>query len=63
MPNKDDKAELDPRKDGPLHRKEGPIDAGDRDTHNDSIVQPSGGLRTTKPTPGGEVVPGQGSKM
>ena len=63
MPNATDKPELDPRKDGSLHRPEGPIDAGSRDTHNDPIVQPSGGLRTTKPTPGGEVVPGQGSKM
>ena len=63
MPNETDKPQLDPRKDSPLHRSQGPIDAGDRDTHNDPIVQPSGGLHSTKPTPGGEVVPGQGSKM
>ena len=61
MPNTT-KPELEPRKDAPLHRPEGPIDAGSSDTHNDPIVQPSGNMHTTKPTPGSEA-PGQVSKM
>lgn len=61
MPNTD-KPELDQRKDGPLHRPEGRIDAGSSDSHDKPIVKPFGQMHTTKPIPGNEV-PGQGSKM
>jgi hypothetical protein len=61
MPNTD-KPELESRKDAPLHRPSGPIDAGSSDSHDKPIVEPSGQMNTVKPTPGSEA-PGQVSKM
>jgi hypothetical protein len=61
MPNTD-KPNLNSRKDGPLHRPAGPLDAGSSDNDNSPIVKPSGEMQTTKPTPGSEA-PGQVSKM